>query len=249
MSFGDALAIPMTDWPHEGCNFGGAAVDPLAEGRSYHLPRLVAATIGSSLRSGSVLGAQTLVSGPGALDVTNVASLELVSWRLVMIERAGQAQPESSVLSFAAAHDRPHTVGRRWRDHEGLHRAHGRDRLKGGANPETEPSPSRRVRAQLQGTRSRRVTRDTMRCAPAAGDSRSQPILRGESSRRSWRVLRLPVQAGEIVPGFVRQLATKGAHNILSDRLAVNALPWARLAATLMLERSLHKLDTLRFHS
>ena len=48
--------------------------------------------IGSSL-SGSVLGAQTLVTDPGhavqydRLDVTNVAFLELVSLRMVMIER------------------------------------------------------------------------------------------------------------------------------------------------------------------
>ena len=47
-------------------SFGGVAIDPRAGGHSNHQPRPVAATIGSTLRIGSVLGARSSVSDPGA---------------------------------------------------------------------------------------------------------------------------------------------------------------------------------------
>ena len=92
-----------------------------------------------------------------------------------------------------------------------------------------------------------------MRCAPAASDSRRQPTLRGEAFHCSWGVLPLNVKAGEIVAGFDGRFARKGAHDDVGNYvmqelgLAVNALSSARLAATLMLERSPHKLDTHHF--
>ena len=49
-----------------------------------------------------------------------------------------------------------------------------------------------------------------MRCAPAVGDSRRQPLVCGEASRCSRGVLHLPVKAGEIVPSVGWQLHSRG---------------------------------------
>ena len=109
VSLGDAMTSFRLATRRTQSNLGGAAIDSRA-GRS-HLPRLVAATIWGSLRSGNVLGAQTL-------------------------ERTG------------------------------------RDRRKGGANPETDPTPSGRDRAQFQRWQREgpaRGRRDMMPCAPVAG--------------------------------------------------------------------------------
>ena len=57
------------------------------------------------------------------------------------------------------------------------------------------------------------------------------------------------------MPSFDRQLAREGTHDALSDCVtpelgfAVKAHSSARPAATLMLVRSPHKLDTQSFHS
>ena len=106
-----------------------------------------------SLRSGSVLGAQTLVANPGLavqydrLDVTNVASPGFDHPALGDDRTSCQAQPESPVFRGVTLRDRPRSVG------GGGWQRHGRDRRNGGTNPETEPALSRIDRAQLRGGR------------------------------------------------------------------------------------------------
>ena len=121
ISFGDAMASfrprelkDVTDWPQKESR--GAAFDPRAGGRSYHLPQPAAATIAGSLRSGSVLGAQTLVSDPGARLAVRLPRCDQrrrpgTGQPAVGDDRtSSQAQPESSVLCWDSPHDRTHTL-------------------------------------------------------------------------------------------------------------------------------------------
>ena len=93
----------MTDWPRGRTqnNFGGAAVDPRA-GDSYHLPRIVAAKRSEVQSEAAVCWTHKLLCLTprlavqyDRLDATIVASQELVSRRLVMIERAAVLNPQA----------------------------------------------------------------------------------------------------------------------------------------------------------
>ena len=104
----------MTDWPHEGPS---ATLEVLQSIHglglaltNHHGP--VAATIRGSLGSDSVLEAhnflcQTLELAVqyDRLNVTVVASLELVTGCLVMIERAVKLNPKSPVFCWVTPHD------------------------------------------------------------------------------------------------------------------------------------------------
>ena len=107
MNLGDALASfrprehkDMTGWSHEGPRASLEVLHSIRglEGHTYHLPQSVAATIQGPLRSCSVLRTQIPVKPwvqHDRLDVTNVASLELVIQRLVMVERAVKLNPKA----------------------------------------------------------------------------------------------------------------------------------------------------------
>ena len=89
-----------------------------------------------------------LIHGLGSVTPTTTTSGSNDPGFTQMIERAVKLNPKA--LSI--------TESQRMIDHalsKGLHRARGRDRQKGVTNRETEPTLSRRDRAQLQGGRQR----------------------------------------------------------------------------------------------
>ena len=103
----------MNGWPHEGPRATLEVLHTIhgLEGHTYHLS-LVAATTWGPLRSGSVLGTQTLVSNFGPRSAIRTSRrdrrrLPGAGHLALGDDRAGgQAQPESSFLCGVAPHNR-----------------------------------------------------------------------------------------------------------------------------------------------
>ena len=215
----------LTGWPHEGPR---STLEVLQLIHGLLSPRSVTATIRGSLRSGSVLEHKLLYQILGLavqrdrLDVTIVASVEMVTRRLVMIERAVKLNlkaPSCAGLHRMVDHALSEGGGVTTKNFT-AHMAEIAERearilrlLREEIGSQVQGGRREQEAGQRNGGR-QRVTRNMMWCAPAAEDSRRRAKLPGKASRCSREVLPLPVKLGRSCPGH---LVREGAHDALGN--------------------------------